>query len=605
MAESLSCRWVLAQLAQLHQQQRLRGLDWAYANWLAGYLDEHQGRVLLLATWVSQRLGQGHVCLLLHGRVLDLEDDHPLVQQCPASSWAEALQQCPLVAKLDAASEASAQANQPLLWQPPRLYLHKYWHYEQRVAQRLCQLASQEEEGLLPSSLHSLFGAADPAQPNWQQVAAAIALRQRLLVLSGGPGTGKTTTVTRLLALLQEQQTRRIALAAPTGKAAMRLTDSIRQAKARLDLPSAWRERIPEQASTLHRLLGVRGDGSYRYHALQPLHLDVLVVDEASMIDLAMMDALLQALPAHASLILLGDHHQLASVEAGSVLGDICASPEPGCYSQQMQAYLAPLARLPKVKQVAPLMDSLCFLQISHRFRADSGIGRLATQVRQGQFGIGQEADVHFYDWRQYAYTQLLEACVQGYQEYWQAVQQQATAEQIWACFERFRVLVALREGPLGVAQLNQAIVQRLRRLGYIKTESPWYVGRPLMITSNDYQTQVFNGDIGLVLAKGEGLQVCFMQADGSLRWLAPSRLPAHEDAWVMTIHKSQGSEFEHTLMALPAEDHPLLTRELVYTGITRAKQQLSLFAHPGVLAKAAARPTLRDSGLAWRLWGE
>ncbi|MNQ13463.1 RecBCD enzyme subunit RecD [compost metagenome] len=451
---------------------------------------------------------------------------------------------------------------------------------------------------------------------NGQKLAAATAAARPFAVISGGPGTGKTTTVAKLLAILVETglqagKAPAIRLVAPTGKAAARLTESIGSALQALDLPPEWAQAIPTEAGTLHRLLGViPGRSQFRHHAGNPLHLDLLVVDEASMVDLPMMARLLDALPSHARLILLGDKDQLASVEAGAVLGDICSfieqgiSPEQAAWLSRQTGY-----RLQGTPTGAPVRDSLCLLSKSWRFDKHSGIGQLARACNAGDaaavevvWGAGFK-DISLHPWVGEAYEGLIAQGVAGYGSYLKAARAGEEASAVFKAFNGFQILCALRDGPFGVLGLNERLELALSKAGLIQRDGDWYAGRPVMVVRNDHGVGLYNGDMGLCLPDETGrLKVWFEQPDGSLRALLPSRLPPHETVYAMTIHKSQGSEFAHTVLVLPDSASPLLTRELVYTGITRAKARLDLYGDRALLAQAVRKKTERYSGLAERL---
>ena len=433
-------------------------------------------------------------------------------------------------------------------------------------------------------------------------------------MISGGPGTGKTTTVARLLAALiqmAEGERCRIRLAAPTGKAAARLTESLGKALRQLPLTDEQKKRIPDDASTLHRLLGAQpGSQRLRHHAGNPLHLDVLVVDEASMIDLPMMSRLIEALPPHGRVIFLGDRDQLASVEAGAVLGDICAWVNAG-YTPERAQQLARLTGMPVPAGVgndaATLRDSLCLLQKSYRFGSDSGIGQLAAAINRGDKaainGVFQQgfSDI---DKRTLVssedYSTMLDDALKGYGHYLTLLQARAEPALIIQAFNEFQLLCALREGPFGVSGLNERIelaMQQKRKIHRLP-HSRWYEGRPVMIARNDSALGLFNGDIGVALDRGQGLRVWFAMPDGSIKSVQPSRLPEHETTWAMTVHKSQGSEFDHAALVLPTQRTPVVTRELVYTAVTRARRRLSLYADERILGSAVATRTERRSGL-------
>ncbi|WP_337261309.1 MULTISPECIES: exodeoxyribonuclease V subunit alpha [unclassified Serratia (in: enterobacteria)] len=597
----------------------LRPLDVHFAQIVAGH-DEPE--LLLAAACLSAEAGAGHVCLLLD----QLSPENLFNGRQPElalAAWQAAGQ--PDLARWQqrlASSAAVSDGNSatPMVLQQQRLYLQRMWQSEGEVAAFISRDAVPQavEEGQLRAILDQLFGeAADEA--DWQKIAAAVAATRRIAVISGGPGTGKTTTVAKLLAALVQLggDTRlRIQLAAPTGKAAARLTESLGTASRQLPLTPEQRALFPVEAATLHRLLGAQPNSQrMRYHRGNPLHLDVLVVDEASMVDLPMMARLIAALPPEARVIFLGDRDQLASVEAGAVLGDICRFAEQG-YSAERAAQLARLTGYALQGQPvgAAVRDSLCLLRKSYRFDAKSGIGQLALAVNAGDGKQamaalnGRYADVAGYPLAETEdYQQLLDACVVGYRDYLKRVAAGADAATVLEAFGRFQVLCALREGPFGVAGLNERIESGLQRAGLIRRNpgpaGRWYLGRPVMIGRNDSALGLFNGDIGIALPGAEGeLRVHFQLPDGSIKSVQPSRLPAHETAYAMTVHKSQGSEFDHTLLVLPNHYLPVLTRELVYTAITRARQQLSLYATDKVLLSAIRTPTQRRSGLAERL---
>jgi exodeoxyribonuclease V alpha subunit len=423
-----------------------------------------------------------------------------------------------------------------------------------------------------------------------QRLAAQTAIKQNLTVITGGPGTGKTRTVVVLLALLVEQfaasgRLPRIALAAPTGKAGARLKEAIRTTAEELKLPEAIRTALPDEATTLHRLLGTLPDSPYfRHDASRPLPVDVVIVDEASMVDLALMAKLFDAVPPAARLILLGDKDQLASVEAGYVLGDICQAAEaPG----------------------APLHRHIVELRKNYRFRERSGIQQLSGCVNAGD-AAGAFAELTR-DHEDVASAELPAAgalaqalrtpVLAGFRSYLEA----ATPEEALQHFSRFRILAALRRGPFGVENLNRAAEQILAEAALIQADAPQYHGRPIIIRQNEPNLRLFNGDVGLLLrdeAAGGDLRAFFLDAEGALRRFLPGRLPAHETAFAMTVHKSQGSEFQRVLLVLPDREHPVCTRELVYTGLTRARQHVELWYREPALRNAIARRTVRTSGL-------
>lgn len=599
-------------LIEAAELKLLRPLDVQFALTIAR--NEHPA-VMLAAAILSRDAGEGHVCLPL---------SH--LQQAPTLNgrakvlWTQLLDAVEMPddwAALLLASQAVSQGERPtpLILCDERLYLNRMWGNERSVAHffREAQLAEPIDEALIAETLADLFPPSDTV--DWQKVAAAVALTRRISVISGGPGTGKTTTVAKLLAALVRiagDTKCRIRLAAPTGKAAARLTESLGAALRKLPLTDAQKAMLPTDASTLHRLLGAQpGSQRMRYHAGNPLHLDVLVVDEASMIDLPMMARLIDALPRHGRVIFLGDRDQLASVEAGAVLGDICAWVNSG-YTPERALQLSRLTgtTVPEGEgeTAGALRDSLCLLRTSYRFGSDSGIGQLARAVNQGdRAGVRDVFARGFTDIELKSlrtsdeYEAMLDEARAGYGRYLQCLRQQADPAEIIQAFGEYQLLCALREGPWGVSGLNQQLELSLVRHRMIAPQrhSRWYEGRPVMIARNDSALGLFNGDIGVALDRGQGLRVWFPMPDGTIKSVQPSRLPEHDTAWAMTVHKSQGSEFDHAALVLPTQPVPIVTRELVYTAITRAKSRLSMYADTALLGQAIVARTERRSGLA------
>ena len=437
-------------------------------------------------------------------------------------------------------------------------------------------------------------------------------------MISGGPGTGKTSTVVRLLALLAAAGgdiPPVVELAAPTGKAAARLEEAVRAGRALL--PATLRGAIPERAATLHRLLRLTPHSTRAgFDRDRPLAADVVIVDEASMVDLALMTKLVRALRPDARLVLLGDKDQLASVEAGAVLADVCGEA-PG-FSPAMAAQVAGLigAEVPAGGAGgSPLRDTIVLLRESRRFAAGSGIAELAAAVNRGDGAAtltvlaATHPDV---GWRPVADARaareaLATAAVEGFAAYLERVRARAPAADVFAAFAAFRILCPHRIGRDGVEGVNRLVEDALATCGLIHPGGPWYVGRPVMVTRNDHALRLYNGDVGIVLPDpedGSRASVAFPAADDPERRISPARLPQHETVYAMTVHKSQGSEFDRVLLLLPPEPSRVLTRELLYTAVTRARSRVEVWGTESVVQAGVAARVERSSGLRDALWG-
>ncbi len=607
-------------LEDLRLTGQLSALDYHFALSMGRIAGEDGADVLLAAALLSQHVSRGQVCLDLPAFCREpsawLGEDVVLPD---IGGWLVNLRGSPLV--------SNGESKTPLvLSDRGLLYLHRYWNHERALAQQILARAeakvAEVDEAALASSLERLFPSSASGEFDYQRFAALMAVRRAFCVVSGGPGTGKTYTVVKILALLIEQALAtgssipHISLVAPTGKAAARLVDSIKKSKAGLDCADEVRDGIVERASTIHRCLGSMGWTStgFRHHSGNRLVTDVVLVDEASMVNLGLMRRLVSAMPGHARLILLGDMDQLASVEAGSVLGDICQSGQKRVYSPALRDEVKALGGgdLPEDQVGASLpaiSDCVVKLQKSYRFQGETGIAALARAINSGDSQGATEALDRYDDVLLVPPSPtgklsavLREAILAGYEPY---LQPGEAAERL-AKFDRFRILCARRTGPFGVEAVGEQVVVALRRAGLVPSGVENYDGRPIMITANTYELQIFNGDIGLVLPdpKSGQLRACFTGGDGELRMFAPSRLPHQESALAMSVHKSQGSEFDEVAIVLPEEPGQLLTRELIYTAVTRAKKRVVIHAHPAILRYAIEHPTERSSGLRAKLWG-
>ncbi|MBB4128697.1 exodeoxyribonuclease V alpha subunit [Xanthomonas translucens] len=625
-------------LAALHRSGALRTLDHAFAQTLSRLDPDTPDLVLSAAALASLAVASGHAGLdpARAGVLLDPRDGPPPTLPDPGD-WQRALSASRWIAQ--PAPEAPAAADCPLVLEHGLLYLRRYREYERRLAQGLRRLATQPLPAFDVAALAPLFARLFPlpsresaqrtgeatSATDHQAQAAALALRRALLLVTGGPGTGKTTTIARLLLLRIAQAqasgaaTPRIALAAPTGRAAERMAESLRAAVARaLDhgIDPALAAALPAGASTLHRLLGVIPDlPRFRHDADNPLPFDLIVVDEASMVDLPLMCKLVEAVADGTQLILLGDADQLPSVEAGDVLAAILQAAGPGDALQpdDAQALQPLLGHTRRGTHSGGLAGHRVHLLRGYRQAQGFALAPLADAVRAGDADTalallrsGELAGVHFHEDSEDPLAARRDALL----AHWRAL---AAAEDPAAALRdaaRLRLLTAVRAGAQGARGLNARIEHLLadsgtgaRRLG---AATPWFHGRLLLITENSYRHGLFNGDVGLCLRDAQGSLVAWFEGegDGQVRGFHPAALPAHESAFAMTVHKAQGSEFDEVWLQLPTRDARVLSRELVYTGITRARQTLHLAASEAVLRTALARHAARISGLAWRLGG-
>lgn len=613
-------------------------------------------RILALTgALLGRQRGRGHSCIELDtwaGRTLPGLAPSPTLS-APAAEpadeygpelperdiWSRALAASGLVSDTAAADDDGAPTR-PLVSSSGRLYLRRYFDAERRLARRVDGLLGQGMESTLAPSTIELFARLFPTPEeraiDWQAAAAAVALRSPLTLISGGPGTGKTTTVCRILALLLDQHPDLdIALAAPTGKAAARLAEAIGAQLESLPIDPATRKRLPRQATTLHRLLGYRPhDESFRYRADHPLECDLLLIDEASMVDLLLMDSVLDALPPSARLILLGDRDQLTSVETGFVFGDLCQVGGAAGHGRALRNFWRRLAGRPWPGGTAkgkpstsppPLLDTTVELRISFRFRKQPGIGALARALREGD-GEAAVAVLAAPNMGEVRLVPLAEgrdplgAVLTPIAEGLNDVLTSDSAAEALDRLGRFRCLTPYRRGPWGVIALNRRIEHFLAEQapavpgrptpgeGWLaeSADAPhWYRGRPLMITRNDPQLGLYNGDLGICwTAEGtdDRLEAYFPAPEGGIRRFPLAKLPPHETAWSMTVHKSQGSEFDQIVLVLGGHDTPLLGRELLYTAVTRARRSVFLVGEADLVRRATHRRAERSSGLSQAL---
>jgi exodeoxyribonuclease V alpha subunit len=593
-----------------------------------GLADVHTARAVSRMARVSEEpvqlalalavraLRMGSVCVDLGsvaGTVFDESEQGLDVSRLPwpdPASWLEACAESPLVA-----TDPASPPGRPLRLASGLLYLERYWQQEELVREQLQARAAAPppapELSRLRTSLDRLFDGAGLAagEPDRQRLAAAVSALSWVTVLAGGPGTGKTTTVARLLALLRDQPGRpvRIALAAPTGKAAARLEEAVRLAAA--ELPAPDRERLGDlSASTLHRLLGwLPGNrGRFRHNARNHLPFDVLVVDETSMVSLTLMARLLEAVRPSARLVLVGDPHQLSSVEAGAVLADVTQAP--GVSDPRLARPLGDLGLLPDDGATAAPVHGV--VELTHTWRYGGAIDELAQAIRRSDDDavirvlrsgaeplVFVEADVQ--------HGAGLVELEQQVRSTGRALHQSALAGDVSAAIaalDAHRLLCAHRTGPFGVARWSREVERWLvDALPDYGADGEWYVGRPLLVTGNDYELGLYNGDTGVVVNTEQGVRAAFARG-GAAALIAPVRLDAVQTMHAMTVHRAQGSQFDCVSVIVPPPESPLLTRELLYTAATRATRRVQIFGSEEAIRQAVIRPANRASGLRDRL---
>ncbi|MFK5986920.1 MAG: exodeoxyribonuclease V subunit alpha [Pseudomonadota bacterium] len=613
-----------------NQLDGIQAIDYFLARQVCNSLQKAEDELLfhsIMAT--SQALRNGHSCLKIAAEANKLcweneETNKPGYLFPDALVWQEYLSCCGL----------DAENNHPLVYQFQRLYLRRYWLFEQQLSESIALLinqplvidvlkATQVVQQLFPAAIENKEFKSYATELDWQQIAVANTLDKQFSIIAGGPGTGKTFTVTKVMAALQSLfnsstgKWLNIAMVAPTGKAAMRLNESINKAKHILQqqqlISIATLEVIPDTATTIHRLLGVkRGSHNFRYNESRKLPYDVILVDEISMIDLPLMCRLFRALNESCQIIMLGDADQLPSVAAGSILSDL-APQQSNSYSLANSKNLQQLTGFKITAAIQKNLDHLTVLQKSFRFDSGGEIAQLASDVIAGE-------EKKSWLFLNNAKKQLL--YIQGIsflnwidsmlEQYYLPLfrtnknQPELTIEMAFLQLNQFRFLAATRKGEQGIELINDYIEQYLAHKGFIPAsqlalKQGFYHGCPIMVTENDYQLGLYNGDTGLIWLKQGKLYAAFPA--NPVRWINLSRLPAVETVYAMTIHKTQGSEFTHVALVLPAQDSPILSRELLYTGITRASDKLSIWAAQSIWNIAVKRKVQRYSGLQQRIF--
>jgi exodeoxyribonuclease V alpha subunit len=551
---------------------------------------------------VSRRLAEGHICL-------DLDE---LGSEIDPS----VLRDLPMVAE--------PGSKQPFILQHNRLYLERYHRYETKILNRLSaflkseQIVAQARIAVIQQHaelIRKLFppetdNAALPPEEklNWQLAAAVCGALNDFTIITGGPGTGKTTTVARLLAVLYTLEPElKVALAAPTGKAALRMAESLKNAK--LDTsPEIAAKFDSQEPMTVHRLLRYVPDSPYfKHNAANPLPYGLVIVDEASMLDAALFSKLLDAVAEGARLILLGDKDQLASVEAGSLLGDLCRLPGVVNNFDQSRAGLVSNFTAGFQVDAGPLpalAGHVVELKRSRRFSSLAGIGLFSKAVLQNDRPVleniiredGNEQVVLDSDYAE----DLFQSFIKGFETY-------ITESDPYTALKKFndiRILCAVRNGEQGVDRVNRRVEDFLRKKGLLNGNGETYLNRPVMVTGNNYELGLFNGDVGIMRPDAAGvLKVWFEDGQGGVRDLMPAYIPYLATVFAMTIHKSQGSEYDQVLILFPkAADERILTREILYTAVTRARQKAIIQVSPEQLLTMAATGVHRASGIKERI---
>jgi exodeoxyribonuclease V alpha subunit len=613
-------------LTTLYNSGYFSDIDLHFAKFITSFEKHEAPDIYLAAALVSRSTGNGDGCLDLSAvaekTIVFNQNEKDEIRPPGLSRWIEILKQGRAVGK-------PGDVRPLILDNQNRLYLYRYWDYEQRLSTAIMARINQDIDNIdlsvLRDGLNRLFPENADHPFNWQKVAAVMAAMKRFCVITGGPGTGKTFTMTKILALLLELspgKTLRILLAAPTGKAAARIGESIKAAKKTLSCSEHVIEAIPSEATTLHRMLKtIPGSPYFYYNAENQLHADVVVVDEVSMADLALTAKLFEAVKNDARIILIGDRDQLASVETGFVLADICDPEKVPVFSRSFCQRFKDITRQDmdvspeSLKNRPGLYDHMVALKQSYRFADSGGIGECSRAVNRGKidealYFIKNSPDQ--ISWKRLSGPDdlsrfLPETVIEGYSEYLDAPDPLTAL----ALFSRFKILCAVKFGALGVNEINRLTEETLIKNSLIDRPHspafPWYRGRPVLITRNDYRLDLFNGDIGITLPapelKSTDLYVYFAGASGQVRRFHPHRLPEHETAYAMTVHKSQGSEFETILLIFPNQDYPVLTRELLYTGVTRARRRMMIWGTEKIVERAISRRIERTSGLKDALW--
>ncbi|MCF8069984.1 MAG: exodeoxyribonuclease V subunit alpha [Desulfobacterales bacterium] len=618
-------------IAFLRQHSELRDIDFHFAEFISRLAQRNSRELFIAAALASSATGEKNICLDLAQM-----ENRPLTDAglnnkniyCPdLKSWRKKLEMCSVFGK-------PGDYKPLILDSKDRLYLYRYFDYEQKLSdsikKRLITDMDPEKISRVKTYVKNIF-ILDPAKPDYQVIAAVTTALQNISVISGGPGTGKTSTIIKALELILSvsNQKLKIYLAAPTGKAANRLMESVVQGTGQSGCSDEMKACFPQEAYTIHRLLGTKwGTPYFKHNEDNLLHADVVVIDEASMVDLALMSKLFSAIPENSKIILAGDKDQLSSVESGSVLGDICDRQHTHNFSKSYRTVIREItgyklaASEEYVQSASRLSDNIVVLDKSYRFTADSGIGEFGKHVNRGDVNSALDLlndpaypDIEF---KELASPQHLAQLVS--EKTLQYFNTQVVADRglkrFFTLFDRFKILCTLKNGPFGIHAINDLVEDNLVKKNIISFSNEyasghWYIGKPVMIKSNNYALGLFNGDIGIIMADDtttdRNILTAWFQSGPSQnpRRFPLYQLPDHDIAYAMTIHKSQGSEFDDIVIILPEKDTPFLTRELIYTAITRARKTVTIWGSEKALSGAISRTIQRASGLRDSLWDE
>jgi len=629
-------------LEKLVHSGPLEPVDIALPRWLHNRLNEDDSVVLAAAAHLSALTRQGHVGAKIpvgENNIPRFAAEKPLdLTSGETELLDEWTQKIPVALENSGIVGSADDLKHPLIYDSGYLYFQRYQRYESTLAGMLLEKSTQPMPAFDEHEAVEWIDKLLPADADWdgidyQQLAMWMALKKRLLILTGGPGTGKTYTLIRLVALrflLRENSKHSlpsVALAAPTGKAAARINESIAESMTGLDkmLPDRVLQHLPTQAQTIHRLLGTRRNHpEFKHTSKNPLQHDIVVIDEASMVDIGLMTKLMEALKPGSQLILIGDKDQLASVEAGSVLGDICTPFDAEHNRFEVNRFstgfrnevsASSLMVLPETDTTnsSPVMDCMVQLERSRRFENSPGIGKLAAAVNSNKADetlklLQKELNIAISESKGPDDLQIK-------LDNWNYLRQsfeKGNAAEFFAAWESFQILCAHRRGTRSVNAINRLIDNKLSKNGLENNNNQpveWYAGRPIIITQNSYELDLYNGDIGITVQNPENddaLQVCFPargEPDNAYRFISPAQLSDYQSAWALTVHKSQGSEFDEVLLMLPDETSPILTRELVYTALTRSKQKFAVWAKNTILREAITRNIQRTGALGERIW--